>query len=248
LNPQYKHTISKVIDNVGEKTDKKLRAKIFLLDHTAEVLENFRRLQEYNIWKEELHYEREKLVALKKESLDLKNITQDRIGDYRLEAPKEAVRDFEAVYGNRKYLDDTESRGDYTEGYYSHQMIDFVPSMRILDEEMQRMEKQTPGVTDKFENWKEIKEEKAKMQKLFPHKEEDRQKFEEFKNSLSAEPTPYNQYLDKVTELKNLRIKSFLKDRTHNKELQKYLEAKKEDSERILIENENQDELMEIGI
>jgi hypothetical protein len=50
---------------VEEATTYRIKAKIFLLDHTAEVLENYRRLKEYEVYKHELHYEREKTVALK---------------------------------------------------------------------------------------------------------------------------------------------------------------------------------------
>ena len=65
VNKMLKKQVSDTINIIGKVNDMRIKSKIFLLDHTAEVLENFRRLQEYNIWKRDLHYEREKVVAIK---------------------------------------------------------------------------------------------------------------------------------------------------------------------------------------
>jgi len=42
--------------------------KFFALDHTAEVLENYRRIQENNLFDKILHDERDKKAFLKHES------------------------------------------------------------------------------------------------------------------------------------------------------------------------------------
>jgi hypothetical protein len=43
-----------------------------------------------------------------------------------------------------------------------------------------------------------------------------------------------------------MRIESFIKDRTHNKELQKYLESKDDQPSQIFIEDTSGDEIMKL--
>lgn len=51
-----------------------MREKFFYLDHTAEILENYRRLQENKIFDKVLHDERTKKACLKLESRKVENI------------------------------------------------------------------------------------------------------------------------------------------------------------------------------
>jgi len=234
MNAPLKKTLSDIIDTAGETTNQKLRAKIFLLDHTAEVLENFRRFQEYKIWKFELHSERERLVALKNQALDIEN----------------AIENYDTLYANRKYLADTQAQGEFGGNpEYRHQIGDFVENIRLRDQERRILEVTDP---EYFENYNKSLidgEKEQKEQRLFPKRVEEHENFEAYKKSLSSEPTQFNEYSGKVTELKNIRINTFFKDRTHNKELQKYLSSKNEEDEesQMLIEDHSQTDLIEHG-
>ncbi|CAI2375125.1 unnamed protein product [Moneuplotes crassus] len=228
-NKNLRKAMSTIIDEVERQNTKTLKSKIFLLDHTAEVLENFRRVQEYKIWKHELHYQRERLVALKKESLKYENL----------------IDNYEALYGTRGYLEDTANEQDH----YKHQLKDFVDNRRLYHQEKLKYEILDGEKIKLMQAGRDPDEAKIeeKEQELFPKYEEDRQKYEEYKKSLTSEPTPYQNFEKKTKELKNLRIKSFLKDRKHNRVLQKYLESREEsDGEQMLIEDDNGDEIMEI--
>ena len=58
-----------------------MRNKFFALDHTAEVLENYRRLKENEIFDRVLHDERMKRAYLKTESRKRENLIADRFQD-----------------------------------------------------------------------------------------------------------------------------------------------------------------------
>lgn len=228
MNEVLRKETNEAVNLAAKSNDSKLRAKIFILDHTAEVLENFRRLQEYNIWKKELHYEREKLVALKKESRKLQNV----------------IENYDALYGTRGYLEDTKNEHEY----YKHTMSDFIENIRLRDKERKVLAVTDPDALEEANFKVDNLEYEEKLHNLFPKMEEDRERYEAFKQAQTAEPTPYNEYQGKIKELKNMRIRNFLQDRSHNKELQKYLESKEEEEEsQLLIEDENSSEIIEIG-
>lgn len=66
------------VDDIWAKEGGSLRDKFFVLDHTAEVLENYRRIQENELFNRVLFEEREKKAFLKKEARKTENI----IGNY----------------------------------------------------------------------------------------------------------------------------------------------------------------------
>lgn len=68
INNALTTTIKKNVGQLLENEIPSLREKIFLLDHTAEVLENYRKVKENEIFNHILHGEREKKAFLKKES------------------------------------------------------------------------------------------------------------------------------------------------------------------------------------
>ena len=71
-----KKTIEKI--NLNEQKDfEDLSAKLFSIDHTAQVLENIRRLKENKIFSRKLHEVKEKKLALKLESRKLGNVIED---------------------------------------------------------------------------------------------------------------------------------------------------------------------------
>ena len=55
-----------------------MRNKFFALDHTAEVLENYRRLKENEIFDRILHDERMKKAYIKTESRKRENLIDDK--------------------------------------------------------------------------------------------------------------------------------------------------------------------------
>ena len=69
-----------------------LRNKFFFLDHTAEVLENYRRIQENQIFDRVLHDGRMKRAYLKKEGRQSENL----------------IADFKEKFGDYKYLEGTD--------------------------------------------------------------------------------------------------------------------------------------------
>ena len=92
-----------------------MRNKFFYLDHTAEVLENYRRFQENTIFDKILHDERMKKAFLKHESRDIKNL----------------IPDFDSKYGSYKYLQDTSN----TANSFEHVQGGKSSSMLFLEEE-----------------------------------------------------------------------------------------------------------------
>ena len=61
-----------------------MQQKFYSLDHTAEVLENYRRIEEHNLFAKYLHVEREKSAALKIESQKIENLlSSDRLKQKR---------------------------------------------------------------------------------------------------------------------------------------------------------------------
>jgi hypothetical protein len=63
-----------VVDDIWAKEGGSLREKYFVLDHTAEVLENYRRIQENEIFNRVVFEEREKKAFLKKEGRKVDNL------------------------------------------------------------------------------------------------------------------------------------------------------------------------------
>ena len=63
-----------VVDDIWEKEGGDLRNKFFLLDHTAEVLENYRKIKENEIFQHVLFEQREKKAFLKKEARKPENL------------------------------------------------------------------------------------------------------------------------------------------------------------------------------
>jgi len=101
--------IRKRMMNVITKTElsqrKNLQEKILMLDETAEVLENYRRILEVKVFNRLLHREREKRLFLKKHSRKLENLIPDYDIKFRtferwnntellLEEPQHTIKDF----------------------------------------------------------------------------------------------------------------------------------------------------------
>lgn len=74
-----------------------LRDKFFALDHTAEVLENYRRLKENEIFNKVLFEEREKRAFLKKEARKTENL----------------IENYDSKFANHKYFEGTEGATDF---------------------------------------------------------------------------------------------------------------------------------------
>ena len=64
------------MDSVYDNDIDRLSEKFFYLDHTAEVLENYRKIQENVIFDRVLHDERQKKAFLKNESRRLENLLE----------------------------------------------------------------------------------------------------------------------------------------------------------------------------
>jgi hypothetical protein len=73
-NKAMRKQVGTKIDDIYEDESASLRNKFFALDHTAEVLENYRRIQENKIFTAVLHSSREKKAFLKNESRELQSI------------------------------------------------------------------------------------------------------------------------------------------------------------------------------
>lgn len=71
--------------------------KFFALDHTAEVLENYRRLKENEIFDKILHDERMKKAFLKHEGRKTQNL----------------IADFDSNFKDYKYIESTSSGGEF---------------------------------------------------------------------------------------------------------------------------------------
>ena len=157
-----------------------------------------------------------------------------------------SIENYESLYGGYRYLEDTENKIPR----YTHQLPDFVEALDLRYRERNKLLKD--GKTEEANEWirdEEI-EEQERIHALFPKIQEDKDNYEMYKKSLLAEPTPFKQFNSKVNELKNLRIGSFMVDRTHNKELQKYMEsneAQLEDNPREMLEAEEQVEIVTLG-
>ena len=74
INKTAKKQALQGIDSVAENDRGHLHEKFYYLDHTAEVLENYRRIQENEIFDKVLHGEREKKAALKLESRKMEHL------------------------------------------------------------------------------------------------------------------------------------------------------------------------------
>ena len=78
------------------------------MDHTAEVLENYRRIQENKIFDKILHDERNKKAFLKHESRKVENL----------------IEGFENRYANYKYLQDTSNQFENFKVVSQNEFID----------------------------------------------------------------------------------------------------------------------------
>eukprot|EP00347_Sterkiella_histriomuscorum_P004264 403361113 len=103
-NPDKLRKINKImkqealtsIDKLWESESPSLRNKFFFLDHTAEVLENYRKIKENEIFTQILHDEREKKAFLRRESKKVENL----------------IENYEQKYGHVKYLQGTDNPSD----------------------------------------------------------------------------------------------------------------------------------------
>ncbi len=77
MNLELNRQATGAIDNIWNTEGQDLRKKFFYLDHTAEVLENYRRVKENEIFQFILHGEREKKAFLKKEGRKLENLIEN---------------------------------------------------------------------------------------------------------------------------------------------------------------------------
>jgi hypothetical protein len=85
VNPKAMKRVNRVVakqaggavDDIWNKEGGSLRDKFFLLDHTAEVLENYRRIKENEIFQSVLFEEREKRAFLKKEGRRIENLIEN---------------------------------------------------------------------------------------------------------------------------------------------------------------------------
>mmetsp|Transcript_7117 Transcript_7117/g.11272 ORF Transcript_7117/g.11272 Transcript_7117/m.11272 type:complete len:80 (-) Transcript_7117:931-1170(-) len=68
-----------------------MQKKFFYLDHTAEVLENYRRIEENKIFDKILHDGRMKRAFLKKEGRQRENL----------------IENYDERFGSHRYLEDT---------------------------------------------------------------------------------------------------------------------------------------------
>lgn len=88
-----------VVQDIWDKEGGSLRNKYFVLDHTAEVLENYRRIQENEIFNRVLFEEREKKAFLKKEGRKIENL----------------IDNYDQKFASYKYFDATDSANvDFT--------------------------------------------------------------------------------------------------------------------------------------
>lgn len=83
------------VTDIEEKEWFNMREKFFALDHTAEVLENYRRIQENKIFDRILHDERDKRAFLRREGRQKQHL----------------IENFDQKYGDFKYLEGTSHAG-----------------------------------------------------------------------------------------------------------------------------------------
>ena len=74
LNKQMRKQAVHAVTDIQETEYADMRKKFFYLDHTAEVLENYRRLQENQIFDKILHDERMKKAFLRTEGRQKENL------------------------------------------------------------------------------------------------------------------------------------------------------------------------------
>jgi len=91
INKVLQKRVSKIVDMNRQSNYYDLSRKFFFLDHTAEVLENYRRIEENKIFDRILHDERMKKAYLKKEGRRKENL----------------IEDFDFKFGEYKYFEDT---------------------------------------------------------------------------------------------------------------------------------------------
>jgi len=72
-----------ILSAIEEKETGEMHAKIFMLDHTAEVLENYRKIEEIKIYNAIRHEEKETLAALKEAGRQKQNLILDYEAKYR---------------------------------------------------------------------------------------------------------------------------------------------------------------------
>ena len=115
-----KKEISEIYDGIHDSYRPNLEAKLFVLDHTAEVLENYRRIEEYNIFKFEMHTERMKRTALRDEGYKKENLIanyEERFGEIGSQGRRYDISDFvQMLYVRNK---------DQFEGKYLEKILQF---------------------------------------------------------------------------------------------------------------------------
>lgn len=92
------------VADIWEKEGGSLRDKFFLLDHTAEVLENYRRIQENEIFSRILFEEREKKAFLKKEGRKMENLIENydqKFGQFKYLEATNTTNEFNKLYGSK---------------------------------------------------------------------------------------------------------------------------------------------------
>ena len=75
-NKALRKEASETITAIEERESHDMSKKFFALDHTAEVLENYRRIKENEIFDKVLHEERQKKAFLKTESQKIENLLE----------------------------------------------------------------------------------------------------------------------------------------------------------------------------
>ena len=104
-NNELQKQASGAVKDIWDKEGGSLRNKFFLLDHTAEVLENYRRIKENEIFSRIVFEEREKKAFLKKEARQTENLIEDfdqRFPNYKYFSDTDgSPRDFSSLHGSR---------------------------------------------------------------------------------------------------------------------------------------------------
>lgn len=80
-NKELRRQATAGVDSVYMNDKDRLYEKFYYLDHTAEVLENYRKIQENLIFDRVLHDQRQKKAFLKSESRKLENLLEGHSSD-----------------------------------------------------------------------------------------------------------------------------------------------------------------------
>ena len=96
LNKRLGKQSSNAVTDIQQTEFYDMRQKFFALDHTAEVLENYRRIHENQLFDKVLHDERLKKAFLKHEGRKQENL----------------IADYGSNFSNYKYLENTSEQTD----------------------------------------------------------------------------------------------------------------------------------------